>query len=180
MSVKKLAMFTLLLLIFSNAIYAHADEEETGTNISNIVSDPSKWPEVSGNAIIDAVIQIEAAQSTNKNVSSAKSELDEAIDFYKLKDYSSAYSSAQNALQLAINISKTNSSTNIMPVAQEEVFSIKQSPQYAIFGGIGIILGLGIGFLLFRAKKKKSMFGADPWLKNVDLSNLRDHDDHNF
>ncbi len=29
-------------------------------------------------------------------------------------------------------------------------------------------------------KKQKDMFGADPWLKRVDLSDLRDENDRDF
>ncbi len=33
---------------------------------------------------------------------------------------------------------------------------------------------------MFKERKNKSMFGADPWLKKTDLSDLRDHSEHNF
>lgn len=151
MEAKYLIILVLLLTIFSNLIYAH-EADSTNATLFN-VSDTTKWPEIAGNKVIDAIIQIDAAQSANKNVSSAKSELDEAIDFYKLKDYSSSYMSAQNALQIAINISKTNSSASIIPTAKEDMISSKQFPQYAIFGGLGIFIGLVIGYFIFRAKK---------------------------
>ena len=32
----------------------------------------------------------------------------------------------------------------------------------------------------YFSKKRKDMFGADPWLKHVDLSDLRDEHDRNI
>ena len=32
----------------------------------------------------------------------------------------------------------------------------------------------------YFSKTKKDMFGADPWLKQVDMSDLRDEHDRNF
>ncbi|MEK6982895.1 MAG: hypothetical protein AABX38_08225 [Candidatus Micrarchaeota archaeon] len=51
-----------------------------------------------------------------------------------------------------------------------------------MFGKKNLSKGVNESLLqhLFKENKKKSMFGADPWLKDSDLSDLRDHDEHNF
>ena len=51
-----------------------------------------------------------------------------------------------------------------------------------MFGKRNISKGINDYLLehIFKEKKRKSMRGADPWLKRVGWKDVRDHSDHNF